>query len=233
MPEAFDALWQLARAGLQLIPVTGRPMGWVEVVARQWPVHAAVGENGGGWIWQKEGGWQCNYHLGTDALDSMQAQLQELDRQLKARFDWLRPTADQWARRCDLAYDIGESWQCPQVQVQALGEAIVEAGAEVSLSSVHMHAALGRWDKAQGCVRALADALQCDLNAERERWIYIGDSGNDAPAFEYFPTSIGVANVRARLDSIAHPPRFVTQAERGEGFAEMAKTLLRYRSEQS
>jgi hypothetical protein len=43
---AYDALWDLHDAGLKLVAVTGRPSGWGEVLARQWPVEGVVTENG-------------------------------------------------------------------------------------------------------------------------------------------------------------------------------------------
>ena len=42
---AYEALWALHDAGLRLIAITGRPLGFAEVYARQWPVDAAVGED--------------------------------------------------------------------------------------------------------------------------------------------------------------------------------------------
>ena len=42
--EAFDALWKLRRAGIKVVPITGRPAGWCDLIARQWPVDGVVGE---------------------------------------------------------------------------------------------------------------------------------------------------------------------------------------------
>ena len=44
--EAFEALERLQRAGIRVIPITGRPAGWCDMIARQWPVDGVVGENG-------------------------------------------------------------------------------------------------------------------------------------------------------------------------------------------
>ena len=41
---AYDALERLAAAGLRVVPVTGRPAGWCDMIARFWPVDAVVGE---------------------------------------------------------------------------------------------------------------------------------------------------------------------------------------------
>ena len=44
--EAYAAMERLRRAGLLVIPITGRPAGWCDHIARMWPVDAVVGENG-------------------------------------------------------------------------------------------------------------------------------------------------------------------------------------------
>ena len=49
--EAYGALAALHKAGLLVVPVTGRPAGWCDHIARFWPVDAVVGENGAFWMW--------------------------------------------------------------------------------------------------------------------------------------------------------------------------------------
>src|SRR5438132_14413413 len=44
--EALDALAQLHAAGVHVVAITGRPVGWSEPFARSWPVDAIVAENG-------------------------------------------------------------------------------------------------------------------------------------------------------------------------------------------
>ena len=45
-PDALQALAELRAAGLRVVPITGRPLGWSEPFARAWPVDAIVAENG-------------------------------------------------------------------------------------------------------------------------------------------------------------------------------------------
>src|SRR5690606_15439905 len=45
-PVAYSAMARLKEAGLAVVPVTGRPAGWCDLIARQWPVDGVVGENG-------------------------------------------------------------------------------------------------------------------------------------------------------------------------------------------
>ena len=46
LAESFAALWSLHEAGIRVVPVTGRPAGWCDHIARMWPVAGVVGENG-------------------------------------------------------------------------------------------------------------------------------------------------------------------------------------------
>jgi hydroxymethylpyrimidine pyrophosphatase-like HAD family hydrolase len=93
------------------------------------------------------------------------------------------------------------------------------------VSTVHAHAVPGLWDKAQGVASALREVLGIDLREDLEHWVFVGDSGNDAAAFEWFPKSVGVANVRAQLHRLPTPPRYITDGDRGLGFAELADHL--------
>jgi hypothetical protein len=48
--------------------------------------------------------------------------------------------------------------------------------------------------------------------------------------FRRLPASVGVANIAASLPRLLHRPAWITQAERGGGFAEVAERLLRART---
>jgi HAD superfamily hydrolase (TIGR01484 family) len=226
---AFQALWRLRAAGLRLLAVTGRPLGFAEVIARTWPVDAAVGENGAGYIQATERA----LHLGYYTADSERAEHAALLAHVRARVAAEAPFAqladDNWARRCDVAWDVGERVHLPPAQVASLRAVIEQAGARCMVSSVHAHALAGRYDKATGAVLA-ANALGFELEAQPARWLFVGDSGNDAAAFAFFPVSAGVSNVRAHLSALPKPPRYVSAADRGRGFAEIAEHVLRARA---
>lgn len=228
-PEAFHAMHALADAGLNLVAVTGRPIGWADVLARQWPVAVAVGENGAGWIW-RSGERICE---GYAAPAGRRAAYGELFARIRGRvaaeLPHVKESTDQWARRCDLAFDIGETVTLPRPDVDALVRLIEGEGAASSVSSVHAHAIPGAWDKATGIVQAVRDALGIVVEDAPARWLFIGDSPNDGAAFAYFPVSVGVANVRDALPRLATPPAWVTAADRGRGFAEMAARVLALR----
>ena len=224
--DAYAAMWRLREAGLTLVAVTGRPLGWVDVLVQLAPVDLAVAENGAGWVWRKgrrlcEGYW--------DDLRERRQQKVRLDALIKTVAEKLPevPVAgDQRHRRIDLAFDVNETVTLPPGVVSNLCELIRAAGAEVLISSVHAHAFFGNHDKATGVMRAAREVLGRDVAATPERWLFVGDSGNDAAAFAYFPVSVGVANVREHLARLPTPPAFVTRDERGHGFAELAAHVL-------
>lgn len=223
--EAFAALWRLASASLRLVAVTGRPLGWADAMASVWPIDAAVGENGAGWAWRDGAAIRTGYFDDRETRDTQAILLARVRRDVARRMPEVQTASDQGARRCDLAFDVGEREALDRAKIDALVALIERAGARSLVSSVHAHAIPGTWDKASGTRRALQESLSADVAAERERWLFVGDSGNDAAAFAFFSLSVGVANVREHLARLPVPPAYVTERERGAGFAELAARI--------
>ncbi len=226
-PGAYAAMHQLTEAGFDLVAVTGRPLGWTDLISRQWPVVTAVGENGAGWSWVEGRRFCEGYFCGAEERRAQAALLESIRREVGRQMPHVQVTSDHRARRCDLAFDIGEAVSLPRADIDRLVQTIESFGVASSVSTVHAHAVPGPWNKARGVARALSEVRDVDLDLERKHWVFVGDSGNDAAAFAYFPVSVGVANVRAHLDRLPTPPRFVTDSERGDGFAELAAHLVR------
>jgi HAD superfamily hydrolase (TIGR01484 family) len=228
---AYAALFELKRAGLKLIAVTGRPLGFAEVLARMWPIDAAVGENGAGFF-AREGARVRAEYWDDEAERARQAvRLVQIRARVARELPALRVSSDAWARRCDLAFDVGEEVQAPRAEVEQLVAIIEAEGAHATVSSVHAHAQLGDHDKARGAARAARLLWQLDADEVRARFLFVGDSGNDAAAFAWFAHSAGVANVAKFLDRLPVAPGFVASAECGEGFAEIARSVLTKRAE--
>jgi HAD superfamily hydrolase (TIGR01484 family) len=228
--EAFDALWRLHRAGVPLVAVTGRPLGWADALASSWPVAVAVGENGAGWAWRRGRALARGYFHDDATRLEHAAQLEAVRARVLGRLPEIREASDQPARRCDLAYDVGETDPMAPSALDALLALIAEAGLRSAVSSVHAHVIPGAWDKAAGVLRALEAVGLARGSAEvRDGWLFVGDSGNDAAAFSFFARSVGVANVRENLARLPDPPGWVTRAERGAGFVELADALLEAR----
>jgi HAD superfamily hydrolase (TIGR01484 family) len=228
---AYEAMWTLRAAGLRLIAVTGRPLGWADVLARQWPVDGAIGENGAGWIYRgaNAGEFHEGYFASQAERDVNQARMAALLASVAQHLPHIVLAQDQRARRCDLAFDIGEAQRVSSLDLARLCGLIESAGAFAPVSSVHAHAVFGAWNKAEGIVRAVQAMWDEDVAAAPERGLFVGDSGNDAPAFSFLPVSAGVANVVEHLPRLLSPPRFVASLPRGRGFAEIASHIVRLR----
>ncbi len=242
---AYAALGALANAGIALVAVTGRPLGFAEVWFGQWPLLGAVGENGAGYFWRapaeqdaipRKGAAAANVvrqvqsasALEAAAADAWTPRRTQLVNQALARFPGLKPTRDSWARRIDIAFDIGEYVRVPEAQQTALAQWLRDQGLEVVASSIHLHGqprgAAGPFNKATGFINWHERARGAPV--AWNKWAFIGDSPNDAAAFAAFPLSVGVANVAACLPKLPQTPAFVTEGEAGVGFCELAEAIL-------
>jgi HAD superfamily hydrolase (TIGR01484 family) len=226
VPAAYEALARAAAAGLRVVAVTGRPAGWAEVFACTWPLAGAIAENGAFAVRRVGRGVERMTWEDADTCSAQGRRLRALADELVRDIAGARLADDQWLRRCDLAFDIGETQTLERAVVDHLCARIRAAGARCITSSVHAHAFFGDHDKARMCVRAARDWWGVDLDANKERWLFVGDSPNDQPCFAYFPVAAGVANVRRYLDRLAPPPSYVADGEGGHGFAEIVDVVL-------
>lgn len=223
---SIDALERLRAAGIVTVAVTGRPLGWAEAIAWTWPVDLAVGENGAGWMWRDGRRFVTRWFEDDDTRHAQRRALDALTARMRTEVPALPYAGDQALRRCDVAWDVGETWEAPEHDVARGASLIAESGMRSARSSVHLHAVPGAWDKASGALRALADRYAMSEADARVSCAFVGDSGNDAEAFAFFETSVGVANVRENFARLASKPRFVTTSARGRGFAELAAHLV-------
>lgn len=223
--DAFDALWALRDRGLSAVAVTGRPLGWSDGIGACWPVAAAVGENGAGWAIRRAAALSLGEFDPPAARHAQRALLDRVLAEVQRALPDVRLASDQPARRADLAFDVGEHAQLTREEIAALVRIIEGQGARALVSSVHAHAIPGTWDKASGVVRAAAE-LGVDAERLRTRFVFVGDSGNDAAAFAFFARTVGVSNVVEHLGRIPTPPGFVSPSDRGRGFAEVVRHLL-------
>jgi HAD superfamily hydrolase (TIGR01484 family) len=227
---AYDAMWDLKDAGLLLVAVTGRPSGWGEVIARQWPIEAAVTENGAVVVFREGRGVGRFERCDEAERTARRARLARIVEGARVRVPEAQLTDDVAARRSDVTWDIGERVRLPGDRIAALAQLVVDAGARTTRSSVHLHATFDADDKATGTLAYLARAFAEDPGAATgARWAFCGDSGNDAACFAAFRTTFAVANVKDHLARIPVGPRYVTRGAMGDGFAEIARTLLERR----
>lgn len=231
---AYAALERLDEAGLAVVPVTGRPAGWCDLIARLWPVAAVVGENGALWYaHDRAAGRMRRWHVQPpETIAANRARLHALAAAAMEAAPGAALAADQPFRLFDVAVDFREDVPpLPDGAAEAIAAVFRGGGAEAKISSIHVNAWIGGWDKRQG-VESLFAALWQPLDAVADRVAFIGDSPNDAPMFARLPLSVGVANIRPFLPGLAAPPAYVTRAEGGAGFVEFAEAVLAARREE-
>jgi HAD superfamily hydrolase (TIGR01484 family) len=226
---AYAALERLKQAGLLVIPVTGRPAGWCDHIARMWPVDAVVGENGAFWFRHdaRAGRLVKRYVIGDEERGRRAGRLDAIAARILAEVPGSGIASDQPYREADLAIDFCED-------VPRLGRAAVAAivaimeseGLTAKVSSIHVNGWFGGYDKLSTSRLALAEDFGIDVEREKERLVFVGDSPNDQPMFAFFPNAIGVANVREMADLMETLPRYVAPSCGSAGFAEVAEAIL-------
>jgi HAD superfamily hydrolase (TIGR01484 family) len=230
--EAFGALEALQAAGLLVVPITGRPAGWCDMIARFWPVDAVVGENGAFYFrYDRARKRLLRRFLDEDATRAeKRARLAKLGQAILAAVPGAALASDQPYRESDLAIDYCEDVaRLPDTAIDRILALFREAGATAKLSSIHVNGWFGDYDKLGMTRLLMREAFATDLDAERERFVFAGDSPNDQPMFAYFPNAVGVANLRDFGDRIAAKPRYVTRGRAGAGFLELARALIEAR----
>lgn len=230
-PDALAALQALRAAGLPVFAITGRPAGWSEAFALAWPVDAIVAENGAVALWRGAEGTLCKDWLQDEATRHANFQrLQAVTRHILAELPQARLAQDSAGRETDIAIDHGEYARLDEADIARVLRLMRQAGLNASVSSIHINGWIGEHHKLEGARWILRERLGRELDAEREHWVYVGDSTNDALMFGHMPHSVGVANVSRFWDQLSHAPRYVTRGERGAGFAEVVRAVLAARS---
>ena len=223
---AFGALWDLHDAKLRLVAVTGRPSGWGEVIARQWPIDGVVTENGAVHVVREGAGVRLLQSCNERERRTRRIRLAQIIEEVAKVVPEARLADDVGARVSDVTWDIGERVKMPTDRADLIDGAARRFGARTTRSSVHLHASFDEDDKASGAFRFVCERFGVSAGAVLARYAFVGDSGNDSACFSAFRATFGVANVRKYVARIAVPPRFVAAKEMGEGFAEIARTLL-------
>jgi HAD superfamily hydrolase (TIGR01484 family) len=227
--EAYAAMERLRAAGRLVVPVPGRPAGWCDHIARMWPVDAVVGENGALYMRYDAAARKLVRRFAVDETTrrANRARLVAIGEKILAAVPGCALASDQRYRETDLAIDYCEDVPpLPRDAVERIAALMQGEGMSAKVSSIHVNGWFGRYDKLSMTRTLCAEAFGLDLDAERDRFAFAGDSPNDAPMFAFFPNAVGVANVREFADRIAALPAYVTQAEAGAGFAELADFLL-------
>ena len=232
--EAYRALERLQAAQLLVIPVTGRPAGWCDHIARMWPVDGVVGENGA---------FYFRYDHAKRRMDRRFSDADETRARYRLRLESIAVeilravpgaaiASDQRYRETDLAIDFCEDVpRLAETEIERIVQVMLSHGLTAKVSSIHVNGWFGRYDKLTMTRTFMAERYDIDLDAERSRFTFVGDSPNDEPMFEYFPHAIGVANLRDFGARVERRPAYISAARSGAGFSEIANLILSKRSE--
>lgn len=249
-PDALQALVDLKAAGLHVIPITGRPVGWAKPLAVRLPVDAIVVENGAvalrmvesevvgadfsqnipkiciqpAYLLPKVLSKLYQQDITTRADNS--ARMAQIAQQVLAQVPTAVLSRDHAGRETDVAFDYQEFENLSPDTVQAILAVLKQAGMQTAVSSIHIHGSFGQFDKWLGAQWIVREVFGRELANELDRWVFVGDSGNDQAMFKHFKHSVGVANIHHCAAQLQYLPCYVTQAERGAGFAEVARAVL-------
>lgn len=247
LASSYAALWKLKEDGLKVIPVTGRPAGWCDLIAREWPVAGVIGENGACAFWEEDPpgeiysgetrrdetkrrrpALKTEYH--PRAVRNDHGALRKIKERAFAEFPALRVAGDQFSRLFDLALDFAEEEPVLSLSVaERVRKIAEEEGARAKVSSIHINIWMGNYDKLSMAERFLAERFGWQSGAGDGEVVFAGDSPNDEPMFARFPLSCAVANVSRYASLMRNFPAYVASKEGGDGFAEIARIILERR----
>ena len=224
--ETYEALERLEAAGVRVIPVTAAPAGWCDQMARMWPVTAVIGENGGFCFSRKPGvagsAIERRYWLDDAERKSTKAKLADIARTILASEPSLRLSDDQPFRLTSLAIERPRD----STTARAILAQLLEAGADATLNSIWALAWFGGYDKVKAARKFLPAVTGHDIDLDRDKLVFVGDSANDASMFSHLPKSVGVSTVVHHLPEIRKPPTWIANGPGGRGFVEVADAIL-------
>jgi HAD superfamily hydrolase (TIGR01484 family) len=226
--QAYAALEAWRRAGKRAVAVTGRPAGWCDHIARMWPIDAVIGENGAFYFRYTQGRMERRYRDSAQVRERNRSRLLGIARDIVDAVPGCAIAADQPYREADLAIDYCEDVAAlPLAAAQRIADLMRQAGLNARISSIHVNGWFGDYDKLAMARELFRASFANDLQRGSQAAVYIGDSPNDAPMFDFFAKSVGVANLRRFEGALAASPKFITAGHSAAGFAELVAHLLR------
>ncbi len=231
--KSYDSLWKLHDMGISVVPITGRPAGWCEMIARQWPVAAVIGENGAFYFsYDQNSKKMKRFFVQQESERKINRQkLDAIEKEILRLVPGAALASDQFTRLFDLAIDFCEDVPpLAKEQIQAIKKIFEKHGATAKISSIHVNGWFGDYNKASTCLTYLKKETSVDPSKMQSACCFCGDSPNDEPLFQQFELSFGVANIKEFADQLKHEPQYVSQKKGGFGFAEIAERIMATRT---
>ena len=224
--DALESLSGLRAVGLPVIAITGRPMGWSEPFAREWPIDAIVAENGAVALFCEHRRLLIEYAQDEATRLANVLRLNQAAARVLREVPGAVLARDSAGRVTDIAIDHAEFAQLTPVQIEQVVAVMRAEGMNATVSSIHINGWFGNHDKLSGARWMVRRLFGRDLDAEHGQWVYVGDSTNDQLMFGHFPLSVGVANLLRFAAELKVWPTYITEGERGSGFAEVSRSLI-------
>lgn len=227
-PAAYASLWNLADHGIHVIPVTGRPAGWCEMIARFWPVQGVIGENGAFYFRYFKQKMHRHFFVDEKTRKENQKRLDSIQDEILTTIPGTALASDQFCRLFDLAIDFCEDIPAlDTASVQKIISVFHKHGAQAKASSIHVNGWFGDYNKLVMVLKYLEQEWNCSADGAKIKAGFSGDSPNDEPMFAFFPHSFGVANIKNFISQLQSPPTYVTTQEGGQGFIEIAAQIIK------
>ncbi len=225
---AYQALWDLKEQGVQVLPITGRPAGWCEMIARQWPVAGVVGENGGFYFRYHNKKMHRHFYFDQKTQAANRLRLDQLQEKILKEVPGCQLASDQFCRLMDLAIDFCEDVPAlPTSEVQKIVGLFVTAGAQAKVSSIHVNGWFGDYNKVTMSLKMLSQEFGISESEAKKIVGFSGDSPNDEPMFACFPHSFGVANLQRFAAALKDKPTYISEKKGGAGFVQIAQAIIK------
>lgn len=228
---AYTALWNLYREGISVIPVTGRPAGWCEMIARTWPVHGVIGENGAFYFRFTNGKMKRHFFVDDTKRLKNRHKLDVIQNEVLKNVPGSGIASDQFTRLFDLAIDFSEDVPLlSKDEILNIVKVFENHGAIAKVSNIHVNGWFGDYDKLSACKTYCEKELNKPFSKIQNEITFIGDSPNDEPMFKEFQTSFAVANIKMFSDQLVSFPTYVASEEESLGFNEVVQAILASRN---
>lgn len=221
----YAALEKLGEAGIPVIMVTGRPAGFGFAFMKMTGCLACVAENGGVTFVREGRKVIKQYGVPAASLPEWRRRMSDAAVDVMSKVPGARLSSDSKYREVDLAIDWNEEVQLSREDAETCVSILQKAGFAAVRSSVHVNFGPPHFDKLSACMQVVKRVLGGDTN-NLAPYVYVGDALNDAPMFEGFPTSVGVANIRTWWDELSHKPAYITERPEGAGLRELVEHVL-------
>jgi len=225
--SSLAAIEKLDKAGIAVIPITGRPAVWCDHIARMWPVRGVVGENGAFYFSYDRKNRRMIQVFAKDGQEreSDRRRLNEIKDRILDEIPGAGIASDQNYRVADLAIDFCEDVEpLSDDEINHIVKIFKQSGATARISTIHVNGWFGSYDKLTMTRTCLKDLFQVDIDRKNDQIAFVGDSPNDAPMFSFFTNSVGVANVSDFV--LSSQPKWITKKRCAQGFVEFTELLL-------